>query len=150
MKFKIKKQEISRIDDNKVASFSRNYIHATFYFDRFWKDLRKFALFVTPNDDKYIVDLKYGQTIRCIVPQEVLQCSFFKVSCFADDLLTTTQETVMVYSSGYSLEIDDIDLDDDENASIVIDDDEIHRIIFDEACFIRPQKEFEKKEHIHD
>lgn len=149
MKFEIHRQEIKRIDDNKVASFSRNHIHATFVFDKLWKDLRKFALFVTPNDEKYIVDLQYGQTIKCIIPSEVLENAFFKVSCFADDLITTTQHTVIVYPSGYSHDIDDFDLDDD-NVSSSADNDDIHKIRFDEACFIPPQKEFEKREHIHD
>lgn len=148
MRFEIHKQEIKRIDDDKIASFTRNHIHAIFHFDKYWKDLRKFALFVTPNDEKYIVDLQYGQTIGCVVPSEVLENSYFKVSCFADDLLTTIQETVMVYPSGYSHEIDDFDLDGD-NVSSSNDNDEIHRIRYDEACFIRPQKEFEKREHIH-
>lgn len=150
MKFEIKKQEIKRIDDDKIASFSRNHIHATFDFDELWKDLRKFALFVTPNDKKYIVDLGYGKELSCIVPSEILQAAYFKVSCFADDLLTTIQETVLVYPSGYSSEIDDLDLDS-ENVSVSNNDGEIiHRINFDDICFIRPQKEFEKHEHIHD
>ena len=106
MKFEIKKQEIHRIDDDKIASFTRNHIHAIFHFDKFWRDLRKFALFDTPNKEKYIVDLGYGQTIKCIVPQEALEGAYFKVSCFADDLLTTTQETILIYPSGYTPEIE--------------------------------------------
>ena len=149
MKFRIHKQEIKRIDDDKIASFSRNYIHATFIFDKFWKDLRKFALFVTPNNKKYIVDLGYGKEIECIVPSQALEASFFKVSCFAEDLITTIQETVLVYPSGYSHDIDDFDLDSDE-ATSSNDNDEIHRIRYDEECSIPPQKEFEKREHIHD
>lgn len=149
MKFKIHKQEIERIDDDKIASFSRNHIHATFIFDKLWKDLRKFALFVTPNDKKYIVDLGYGQTIKCIVPDEALEGSFFKVSCFADDLLTTIQETVLVYPSGYSYDIDDLDLED-ENVTSSNDNIEFRKRRFDEDCFVRPQKLFEKQEHIHD
>ena len=151
MKFKIEKQEIKRIDDDKIASFSRNYIYAIFDFDRVWKDLRKFALFVTPNQKKYIVDLGYGKELSCTVPSEVLQAAYFKVSCFADDLLTTTQETVLIYPSGYSNDIDDLDLES-ENASVSNNNDGeiIHRLKYDDICFIRPQKEFEKKEHIHD
>ena len=149
MKFEIHKQELKRIDDNKIASFTRNYIYATFIFDILWKDLRKFALFVTPDEKKYIVDLGYGHQIKCKVPSEVLENSFFKVSCFADDLLTTTQETVMVYPSGYSHDIDDLDLDSSNVTSSNDDIDEIHLIRFDEACFIRQQKQLLKDEHLY-
>lgn len=151
MKFKIKKQEIERIDDEKIASFARNYVYATFHFDEFWKDLRKFALFVTPDEKKYIVDLGYGKELTCIVPSEVLQGTFFKVSCFGDDLITTMQEKILIYPSGYSKDIDDLDLDS-ENVSISNrnDGEIIHKINFDDICFIRPQKQFEKHEHIHD
>lgn len=148
MRFKIRKQEICRIDDDKIASFSRNHIYAIFDFDKSWKDLRKFALFVTPDDEKYIVDLQYGQEIGCIVPSEVLEGSFFKVSCFADDLLTTCQETVLVYPSGYSSEIDEFDLDDD-NVSVTNDNSEIHKIRYDEACFIPAQKQLLRDEHLY-
>ena len=148
MRFKIEKQEIRRIDDDKIASFARNHIHATFYFDGIWKDLRKFALFVTPDGQKYVVDLQYGKEVACIVPSEVLENSFFKVSCFADDLLTTCQETIIVYPSGYSHDIDEFDLDDD-NISSTNDNDDIHRIKYEDVCYIPAQKQLLKDEHLY-
>lgn len=151
MKFKIHKQELKRIDNEKVASFSRHYVHATFIFDKLWMDLRKFALFVTPNDEKYIVDLKYGKCLTCEVPEEVLKNTFFKVSCFADDLLTTTQETVIISPSGYSDDIDTSDIDTLLSSST--SENEVNRCYHIErnGCnyYSRPQKEFEKDEHIH-
>ena len=112
LQFKLQKQKLIRIDDEEIASFARNYIHVTFDFDEVWMDLKKYCLFVSPNEDRYIVKLGYGKKLSCTVPEEVLQHSYFNISVFADDLLTSTQETILVSSSGYISEIDDIDEDD--------------------------------------
>lgn len=109
LQFKLQKQKLIRIDDEEIASFTRNYIHVTFDFDEVWMDLKKYCLFVTPNDDRYIVKLGYGKKLSCTIPYEVLQHPYFNISTFADDLLTSTQETVLVSSSGYISEIDDIE-----------------------------------------
>lgn len=112
LEFKVKKQKLIRIDQEEIASFARNYIHVTFDFDKTWMNLKKYALFVTPNEDRYVVKLGYGKVLSCSIPNEVLQNSYFNISVFADDLLTSTQEMVLVSSSGYISDIDDISEDD--------------------------------------
>lgn len=112
LEFKLDKQKLTRLDDEELATYTRNYIHVTFIFDKLWCNLKKYALFVTPNDNRYVVKLGYGKQITCNIPNEVLENAFFKISVFADDLLTSTQETVLVSSSGYIPEIDDMDEDE--------------------------------------
>ena len=112
LKFKLNKQKLIRLDDEEIATYARNYVDVTFDFDEVWCDLKKYALFVTPNDNRYVVKLGYGKILTTLIPNEVLQNAFFKVSVFADDLLTSTQQTVLVSPSGYISDIDDMDEDD--------------------------------------
>lgn len=112
LKFELNKQKLIRLDDEEIATYARNYIHITFIFDKLWCNLKKYALFVTPNNNRLVVKLGYGKKITCTIPNEVLENAFFKISVFADDLLTSTQETVLVSSSGYIPEIDDMDEDE--------------------------------------
>lgn len=112
LEFELKKQKLIRLDDEEIATYARNYIHVTFNFDKVWCDLKKYALFVTPNNNRYVVKLGYGKKITCSIPNEVLENAYFKISVFADDLLTSTQETVLVSASGYIPEIDDMDEDE--------------------------------------
>lgn len=112
LKFELHKQKLTRLDDEEIATYARNYIHVTFIFDKLWCNLKKYALFVTPNNNRLVVKLGYGKEITCTIPNEVLENAFFKISVFADDLLTSTQETVLVSSSGYIPEIDDMDEDE--------------------------------------
>lgn len=112
LKFKLNKQKLIRLDDEEIATYARNYIDITFIFDDVWCDIKKYALFVTPDDSRYVLKLGYGRKITSFIPNEVLENAFFKVSVFADDLLTSTQETVLVSSSGYIPDIDDMDEDE--------------------------------------
>lgn len=137
-------QILNRIDNHKIATFTRNYATTTFVFDKLWIDLEKFALFVSPDNDKYVVELGYGKELTCIIPEEVLQNAFFKVSVFADDLITSTQETVLVQPSGYSFDIDDGNMVVESNT---LTTDIIHRINLEDDVCIRPGKKFERDEH---
>ena len=110
--FKLNKQKLIRVDNEEIAAFTRNYIDVMFDFDKVWCNLEKYCLFVTPDDNRYVVKLGYGKHLSCKIPNEVLENSFFRISVFADDLLTSTQETVFVSSSGYTLDIDNMDVDE--------------------------------------
>ena len=112
LRFQLNKQKLSRIDDEEIATYARNYVDVTFDFDEIWYDLKKYVLFVTPNDEHYVVKLGYGKILSCLIPNEVLKNAFFKISVFADDLLTSTQETILVSGSGYIPDIDDMDEDE--------------------------------------
>lgn len=110
--FCLKKQKLKRIGFDEVAGFARNHIYATFNFDKDWIDLEKYAIFSSPNGKKYIQELGYGEELTCIVPEEVLTGAYFKVSIFGNDLLTSTQETILLSASGYVSDIDNMDYDD--------------------------------------
>lgn len=112
LKFKLNKQKLIRLDNEEIATYSRNYVDVSFDFDEVWYDLKKYALFVTPTNLRYVVKLGYGKKLSCLIPNEVLENAFFKISVFADDLLTSTQETVLVSSSGYIPDIDDMEEED--------------------------------------
>lgn len=107
--FSVKGQELTRVDDKKIAGFTRNYIHAVFDFDEVWVNRQKFVIFTEPNKTKHVFRLGYGKTLQCKIPQDVLKNTIFKVSVFADKLLTSTEETVIVAPSGYVSDIDDLE-----------------------------------------
>lgn len=107
--FTLNKQKLQQQDDDEIAGYARNHIDVLFIFDEIWYNMKKYALFTTPNNDKYIVKLGYGKKRSCIIPEEVLKYAYFRVSVFANDLLTSTTETILVSSSEYINDIDDME-----------------------------------------
>lgn len=146
--FKLNELEIERLDDKKIPNFNRNHIYATFDFDKEWIELEKYALFVSAKGDKYVVYLGYGKNKQCLIPNEVMMGAFFKVSVFADDLVVSTQQNVLLFSSGYSLDIDDLDLESDNNV-LDASDEVVHRLTED-YVIIRQNKELHREEHLYD
>lgn len=146
--FLIRKQKIKRIGSDEIAGFARNHIYATFDFDELWEDLEKYAIFVSADKSRSVVRLGYGKELSCIVPKQVLEGTYFKVSVFGGDLLTSTQSTILLSSSGYISEIDDMDIDDIiENTTT--DYMKVYRKKhFDEDIDVRLNK-FEISEHPH-
>ena len=71
--FPIRKQKIKRIGSDEIAGFARNHIYATFDFDELWKDLEKYAIFVSADKNRSIVRLGYGKELTCVVPKQVLE-----------------------------------------------------------------------------
>lgn len=107
--FKVNKQTLERLDDNVVASFAKNYIICVFDFDeKDWGALDKMALFTDAMGNKYVVDLGYNLKCECNIPEEVLMGNHFKVSVFAGDRMTSTQETITIQPSGYDENVDEI------------------------------------------
>lgn len=145
--FKLNGLELSRLDEKKIPNFNRNHIYATFDFDEEWIDLEKYALFEAGNGDKYIVHLGYGKDKECLIPNDVLTGALFKVSVFADDLLISTQTNVLLFSSGYSSDIDDLDLERSDRITEANDED-IHRTTED-YLIPRFNNELHKREHLY-
>lgn len=146
--FMLDNLELIRLDDNKIPNFNRNHIYATFDFDEEWKELEKYALFVSANGEKYISYLGYGKDRECKVPNEVLMGAYFGVSVFADDLLVSTQQNVLLYSSGYSIDIDELDLENDVKVNTVTDD--YIRRLSEDYIIPRENKKLHKKEHLYE
>lgn len=97
--FKVKHQTILRLDTEKLASGSRNYVEAVFNFSEEWEGLIKTAVF-TKNGFAFHVLLEDN---KCMVPAEVLETKgVFKVSVFGGDLITVTNAEIHVAASGYA------------------------------------------------
>lgn len=109
--FKTYGQKLERQDDEVIAGYARNYIDVAFIFDKFWIDLLKYALFVEPDGTRHIVELGYGKELGCLIPNDVMKNTYFYISVFAGDLLTSTQEMILVSPSGYIDDLDNIDED---------------------------------------
>lgn len=146
--FKIKGQQLQRIDDSKIAGYARNHIDAIFEFDGFWMEHLKYALFSEPDGTKHIVELGYGQCLSCKIPGDVLKNSYFYISVFANDLLTTTQEMILVLPSGYIDDLDNLDEEDiikdtSSNIDFIVD----NKKNVDEDYYYCRHNRFERKEH---
>lgn len=146
--FKIKGQKLQRDDEEVVAGYARNHIDVMFEFDKFWMELLKYALFTEPDGTKYVVELGYGQALSCKIPNEVLKNSYFYISIFANDLLTTTQEMILVMPSGYIDDLDDLDEGDViKDSSLDIDLILDNKKNVDEDYYYCRRNRFERREH---
>lgn len=155
--FSIKNQELVRIDNNLVASYSKNYITCLFDFEaEDWGSLYKQVLFVDSKGTKYVVDLGYSLQNRCNIPDDVLKGNYFKVSVFAGDRITSTQEKILVHPSGYNDKITHIEnTADNDNVKIIkYCDDKIDyrriRLLFDDEDIIPiTLNRWKKQEHLY-
>lgn len=99
--FTVDRQNIKRIDSNKVVADSRNYLTAKFVFlSPEWQDRTVTAVFKRGTDASYHVLL--DNDMSCQVPTEVIKPNGFSVSVFAGDLVTCDKATVLVAFSGYA------------------------------------------------
>lgn len=148
--FKIYGQKLEREDEEVIAGYTRNYIDVIFDFDRIWHDLLKYALFVEPDGTRHVVELGYGKTLSCPIPNQVLKNTYFYISVFAGDLLTSTQEMVLVSSSGYIDEIDDMEEDEIIKGTstaykdFIIDN---KKNVEDNDYYCERRNRFERREH---
>ena len=94
--FKVNRQNIVRTDTNRVVSDSRNYLRASFEFSEEWTGI-KTAIFKSGD----IVRNSILENNECLVPWEVINPGFMKVSVFCGDLITADSSTVQIAESGY-------------------------------------------------
>lgn len=145
--FKICGQKLKRQDDEVIAGYARNYIDVIFDFDKLWIDLLKYALFIEPNGTRHVVELGYGKTLSCKIPNDILKNSYFYVSVFAGDLLTSTQEMVLIAPSGYTSDLDDLDEGEvikDSSSEVILDN---KKNVEDEGYYWGRRNRFERREH---
>lgn len=146
--FKIKGQELQRKDDSVIAGYARNHIDVIFDFDISWIELLKYALFTEPDGTKHVVELGYGQGLSCKIPDGALKNAFFYISVFADDLLTTTQEMILVLPSGYIDDLDELDEGDViRDTSSDLDFIVNNKKNVDEDYYYCRRNRFERREH---
>ena len=98
--FRVRNQQIERLESNLVVSGSKNYLHAKFTFTKEWNGLTKPAVFKREEDEEgYLVVLNNDVAL---IPWEVLQNEgIFYVSVFGGDLITVNKARVIVEESGY-------------------------------------------------
>lgn len=155
--FSVSEQKLERLDNNVVASYAKNYINCVFLFDEDdWGSLDKMALFVDATGNKYITDLGVNLECRCNIPDPVLEGNHFKVSVFAGDRMTSSQETIKIVPSGYDDKVDEIvhseNTADNENVKIIRCNSDIDyrriKIVFDDDELIPIRlNHFERSEH---
>lgn len=155
MNFFTEGQELVRADNEKIASFSRNYVYANFLFDEPWDGLQKFALFVLPNKTRIIEEIGSEQEAEIIVPFASLTETYFQLSVFGKDdndgLLTSTQEKVIVYPSGFTKDV--VEQIFDEEVFILEDSEEegkLKPLQKDIYWFVPNKKLLHRKEHLYD
>lgn len=100
--FDINKSILTRKDDEIIASYSKNTIKCLFHCKDKWSDIYKYALFTDVSNKQYIVDLGFGDHVKCLVPEDALKGNYFLLSVFGDNRYTTTQETILIRPSGFT------------------------------------------------
>lgn len=105
LKFQVKNQHLKRIDETVVVNKLRNILVARFDFREGWDDLSVFAIFKNENKS-YCFEVPIEENIgECVVPWEVLQGRWFKLTLFGGDLLTTNEITIYLSESGYTTDV---------------------------------------------
>lgn len=100
LKFNVRNQNISRVDNFIPVRYSRNYLYASFDFRTCdWHGKTKTALFKCKNKEPIPVVL--GETDTCIVPWEALEQTEFTVTVYGGNLITVDSAPVKLYESGY-------------------------------------------------
>ena len=98
--FKIKNQQIERLDNNKLVEKSREYVNAFFTFSEDWQDHKKTITFTSKKDGiSYNVELTED---KCLVPWEVITSAGFLISGFGEgkSFITLNEIEVKVEESG--------------------------------------------------
>lgn len=101
LKFNVRNQNISRVDNFLPVRNSRNYLYAEFNFltEDWNSEETKTAIFKSDGIEPIPVVL--GETDTCLVPWEVLEKTSFVVSVYAGNLITADSAQVKLYKSGY-------------------------------------------------
>lgn len=155
MNFFTEGQELVRADNEKIASFSRNYVYADFLFDDPWKDLTKYALFTLPDKSQIVEEIGVEQEAEIIIPFNALTETYVQISVFGMDddggILTSTQEKIIINPSGLNKKIIDEIFDDDIFVIESLDDSEkLNRLDKDLFWFIPNKKLLHRNEHLYD
>lgn len=106
IKFQVKNQHLKRIDETIVVNKLKNILVARFDFKEGWDGLNVFAIFKNISKSYcFEVPVEEGNVGECVVPWEVLQGRWFKLTLFGGDLLTTNEVTVHLVESGYTTDV---------------------------------------------
>lgn len=107
LEFEVHNQILERIDSQDVVNKNRDVYKCRFTFeeDSEWVNLNKFVIFEDGWGNSSTQHLgKSSNILSCLVPDKVLQGSYFKISVYAGkgQLITTNNVSVALIQSGYS------------------------------------------------
>lgn len=103
LEFSVKNNILSRLDNNKIVNNTHNVYKCIFNLDEDWININKFAIFVDSWGNRTNVHLgKTVDDLSCIIPNNVLKGTYFKLSLYGGDLLTTNNVSIGLIQSGYS------------------------------------------------
>lgn len=105
LEFEVTGQTLKRTDSQEVVSKNYNFYRCRFTFNEEddWFDLNKFAIFRDGWGTQYTAHIGKGSTILCcMIPDKVLNGTYFKVSIYAGDLYSTNNVTIQLLESGYT------------------------------------------------
>ena len=97
-------QKLIRTDSTtEVVSKNYNVYRCRFTFSDDWVDLNKFVIFRDGWGDTTTVHIGKGSNILCcMVPNNVLDGTHFKVMVYGGDLLSTNNVSIPLVTSGYT------------------------------------------------
>ena len=106
LNFEINQQIIERTESNILVNKSKNYVECNFKFKtNEWTGIEKFAIFKDSWGDPYRVHLGDECESTVIVPEAALKGTYFKVSVYGGDRITTDEKTIPLIPSGYTLKV---------------------------------------------
>ena len=106
LNFEINQQIIERVDSNILVNKSKNYLECNFKFKTSeWTDIEKFAIFKDSWGSSYRIHLGVECESTVIVPEAVLKGTYFRISVYGGDRITSNEETIPLIPSGYTLDI---------------------------------------------
>lgn len=98
-------QILKRTDNQDIVNKTNNYHRCRFTFqeESEWVNLNKFVIFTDGWGNTSTVHLGRGSTVLCcLIPDNILRGSYFKVSLYGGELYTTNDVSIPLIQSGYN------------------------------------------------
>ncbi len=109
LEFSIKNQTLKRNESLTVVNKSKNIVKCLFTFedpsdeDNIWDNINKFVIFKDSWGNDITLFLgKTIDTLSVVVPDTILQGTYFTLTVYGGDLITTNYVTVPLKQSGYN------------------------------------------------
>lgn len=105
IELEVNNQLLTRVDNETILSKSKNIQKTLFRFKNpeFYQNENIFAIFTDSWGEKTTIHLgKNATELSSIIPSRVLKGTYFKVSLYAGDLVTTNNVTIPLIESGYN------------------------------------------------
>lgn len=141
LEFEINGSILKRVDTcENLVNKNYNLYNCVFRFEENsdWSGLDKFVIFRDGWENPYLIRLDGDSNVlNCLVPDCVLDGTYFKVSVFAGELLSTNNVSVYLIESGYSDGFYNVCNGKNKDVFVEIFDEldkNVDNIIYDEEC----------------